>query len=89
MSEYMFGLGPGWLPDEADDIAKKHGAGLVNYTDAQCNCGHGCPPHTCEKSRRHWFAGPNRGNPFDQDMAEAVLNEVYAAEMAGDFDAAT
>ncbi len=79
MSEFMFGSGRGWLPDEADDIALQHGAGLVNFTDARCNCGQGCPPHTCEKSRRHWFAGPNRGFPFDQDMAKAVMEDLAEA----------
>ena len=80
MSEYFFGLGPGWLPKRADKIARKHGAYLVNYTDAQCSCGYGCRPYTCKRSRRHWFAGPNLGSPFDQQMANAVLNELNPHE---------
>lgn len=44
----------------------------VTY-DAQCNCGYGCPPHTCKNSRRHWFATINRGEPFDSDTAKAVM----------------
>lgn len=46
MSEYIFGTGPNHLAKRADTIAQRHGARLVNYTDAPCNCGHGCPPHT-------------------------------------------
>ena len=81
MSEYMFGGGPGYLSQKADRAARKHGAGLVNYTDAECLCGRGCRPHTCKRSRRHWFAGPNRGDPFDGAMAAAVLAEpVIVAE---------
>lgn len=76
MSEHFFGLGQGWLPKKADKIAQKHGATLVNYTDAQCNCGYGCPPHKCKKSRRHWFACRNRGNPFDQQTAAAVIADL-------------
>jgi hypothetical protein len=77
--EYMFGLGAGWLPARADRIAQKHGAVLVNYTDPQCACGQGCKPHTCRQARRHWFAGPNRGAPFDRQMADAVLADLRKA----------
>jgi hypothetical protein len=73
MSEYFFGLGPGWLPKRADKIARKFDAYLVNYTDAQCNCGYGCRPYTCKQSRRHWFACQNLGAPFDKNTADAVL----------------
>ncbi len=76
MSEYMFGVGAGWLPLSADKIARKYGAVLVNYTDPQCSCGHGCSQHKCKRSRRHWFAGPNRGFPFDKKMADAVMMEL-------------
>lgn len=75
----MFGLGSGWLPKRANTIARKHGATLVNYTDAQCMCGWGCNPHTCKQSRRHWFAGPNLGHPFDQAMAAAVKRDLEKA----------
>lgn len=66
MSEYFFGLGPGWLPAKADRIAQKHGAVLVNYTEPN-------------GYKRHWFAGPNRGAPFDQQMADAVAADLRAA----------
>ena len=65
MSEYMFGCGDGWMPKSADKIARKHGAGLVNYTDPGCKCGCGCVSGECRSARRHWFAGPNRGEPFN------------------------
>ena len=79
MSEYMFGLGNGWLPKRADQIARKHNAYLVNYTDPQCKCGRGCDNYKCKASRRHWFSGPNHGSPFDGDMAQAVKNDLAAA----------
>lgn len=80
MSEYFFGLGSGWLPKSADKIARKHGACLVNYTDPQCNCGRGCASGKCKASRRHWFACSNRGNPFDQQTARAVMSEIETVE---------
>jgi hypothetical protein len=76
MSEYSFGFGPGWLDDSASEIAKRHGAILVNYADLQCACGQGCPPGECVASRRHWFTVPNRGNPFDGQTRAAVLADL-------------
>lgn len=73
MNEYFFGLGPGWLPKKADKIARKHEARLVNYTDPQCTCGHGCAIGECKSSRRHWFACQNRGEPFDSQTAATVM----------------
>lgn len=75
MSEYMFGLGPGWLPKQVAKIARKHGAELVNYCDPGCKCGYGCH-NNCPACRRHWFAGPNRGAPFDRQLADKVLTAV-------------
>jgi len=79
MSEYMFGAGPGWLPEKANKIAKRNGATLVNYTDAQCNCGWGCRPYSCKKSRRHWFATTNLGSPFDQQTERDVMADLAKA----------
>ena len=76
---FMFGGGPGWLPKLADLVAQKHGATLVNYTDAQCNCGSGHKPYTCPQSRRHWFAMDNQGYPFDQRRGAEVLKAVTEA----------
>jgi hypothetical protein len=78
MSEYCFGSGPGWLSKAADRAAKREGAELYNFTDAQCLCGHGCRPHACLESRRHWFAVPNRGFPFDQETEARVMAAVRA-----------
>lgn len=80
MSEYLFGLGSGWLPESADKIARKHGARLVNYADPQCKCGYGCAIGECKSSRRHWFAGPNRGAPFDGQLRDAVMGEIRKVE---------
>ena len=78
MSEYCFGGGSGWLSTRAEKAAKREGAELCNFTDAQCLCGGGCRPHTCPESRRHWFAVPNRGWPFDQEVEARVMAAVMA-----------
>ena len=78
MNEHFFGLGPGWFPQQADAIARRHGASLVNHTDPGCKCGHGCRDN-CPACKRHWFSGPNRGEPFDSAMASAVLGDIAAA----------
>jgi len=75
-NEYMFGLGPKHLPRRVSRIAKKHGAVLVNYTDPGCRCGYGCTSGECPACQRHWFAGANRGEPFDSALARAVLDEI-------------
>ena len=72
MSEYMFGLGVGHLSRRADKIARRHGAILINYCEPGCKCGYGCNGE-CPACKRHWFTGPNRGEPFNSDMARAVL----------------
>ncbi len=82
MSEYFFGLGDGWLPKRADKIARKHGALLINYADPGCKCGHGCAG-TCPACKRHWFEGPNRGEPFDRQMGTAVMADIEAAGIKG------
>jgi hypothetical protein len=56
VSEYLFGVHYGHLTAPADQIAGRHGAWHVNYTD----------PHG---QRRGWFACPNRGAQFDQAIA--------------------
>lgn len=78
MSEYLFGLGRGHLTKKADRIARKHGVCLVNHTDPGCSCGYGCAGE-CTANRRHWFAGPNLGEPFDSRMARAVEADIDAA----------
>lgn len=49
-----------------------HVCWLVRYTE-----GDGSSP-------RYWFSGPNRGEPFDRDMAAAVKRDLIAAGVAGD-----
>jgi hypothetical protein len=70
VSDYFFGLGRGYVDKvtraRADDIAAEHGAWFV-LVDLP---GEGW---------RYWFAGPNRGEPFDRDLARAVLDELDAA----------
>ena len=78
ITEYLFGVSGGWLPPRAATIARKHGATLVNHRDPGCKCGYGCADN-CPACKRHWFAGPNRGEPFDSAMACAVLSDVIAA----------
>ena len=63
---YHFGLHSGHLTSEADRIARRHGATHVNYTEPN-------------GERRGWHSGPNRGEPFDSDLAAEVLAAVDAA----------
>lgn len=75
MSEYMFGTGSGQLTDDAsariDEIALRYDCTIVN-------------PNLPGEGYRYWFAGPNRGNPFDQKMAENVWGALEAAGLADD-----
>jgi len=66
VSEYLFGVHYGHLTAPADQIAGRHGAWHVNYTD----------PHG---QRRGWFACPNRGAQFDQAIAGAVMADIDRA----------
>lgn len=80
MSKHLFGLGKGWLSKKIGRIAEKHGAVLVNHTDPQCQCGHGCNPFECKSSRRHWFACDNLGEPFNSRTAREVMAAIAKAE---------
>ena len=66
MSEHLFGLGMGHLSKRAERAAERGGATLVNYTEPR-------------GEKRHWFAGPNRGEPDDSEMARRVMAAVRAA----------
>ena len=83
MSEYMFGCGRGHLSARAARAARKAGAELVNYTDPGCSCGYGCRS-ACRANQRHWFAGPNYGEPFDSRLARKVEAAVRAAATKAD-----
>ncbi len=66
MGEYFFGLHDGHLKAVADKIAKKHGAEHVNFTEPTGR-------------ERGWFAGPNRGEPFDSRLASIVMADIDKA----------
>lgn len=66
MSEHFFLLGRGHLPAKAGKIANFFGATLVNFTEPN---GH----------KRHWFAAPNRGEPFDSLVSTEVRKALAAA----------
>lgn len=63
---YFFGLHDGHLRAAADKIAKKHGAEHVNFTEPTGR-------------ERGWFAGPNRGEPFDSLLASVVMADIDKA----------
>lgn len=71
MSEFNFGLHHGHLTEQANEIAERHGAWHVNYTET-------------DGRKRGWFGCPNQGHPFDQAIAKAVLADI---EEAGGFEA--
>lgn len=68
----MFGSGNREIKDatsiKIDKIARKHGYVLNN-------------PKLPE-GWRYWFAGPNRGNPFDQAAEEAIWADLETAGLA-------
>lgn len=71
--------GKGWLPRAAEKAAQRATGGsvsLVNYTDAGCGCGYGCAPYTCRASRRHWFEGPDDGEPFATMRAKGTARAI-------------
>lgn len=69
MSEYMFGEGRGSVAEKTarriDKIARKHDCCFISAMIP--GDGH-----------KFWFAGPNRGHPFDQAMARAVTADLEA-----------
>lgn len=69
MSEFHFGVGRGEVDDsicaQVCKIAKKHGATFIN-------------PRLPE-GWRYWFAGQNRGNPFDRALSDAVWSDLEKA----------
>lgn len=67
MAQHMFGCGRGRINNKiatrANEVARRHGAVLNNIN----NPGQGWI---------YWFAGPNRGDPFDRAMANAVRDDL-------------
>lgn len=72
MGDYFFGIHFGHLKAEADKIARRHGGYHENHTE----------PGTGVK--RGWFGCRNRGQPFDQQVAGAVMADI---EKAGGIEA--
>lgn len=66
MSQHHFGLHRGHLKKKASDIAKRHGAQHVNYTEPN-------------GEKRGWFTCPNLGQPFDRAIERAVMRDIDAA----------
>lgn len=83
MSVYMFG----WQRcayNQTDfarlkRIAKRHGCGvnLVHGNSGHCNCGRNCGYGMC-RNVMTWFYAPNRGDPFDRELAARVDADVKA-----------
>ncbi len=68
MSQHMFSVSRN-KPSRANarkiaSIAKRHACEFVEYVDPKYH---------------NWFAGPNRGAPFDDAMARAVMFDLRAA----------
>lgn len=70
MSEHFFGVHRGHLTKKADQIAERYGASHVNYEEYR-------GPGQVEKWG--WFACQNRGYPFDDATARAVMADIDAA----------
>lgn len=85
MSEHMFGVRTGKISKAAirrmEKVAKRHGChvGVITGNSGHCACGHGCRQHQC-KIKKVWFAGPNRGEPFDSSLTRAVLADLAREE---------
>lgn len=76
MSEYMFGVShhrptihgkrPATIRRKLQDIAELHGCTFI-----EANI-----PGT---GYQRWFAAPNRGNPFDQQLSDRVYEDMKKA----------
>jgi hypothetical protein len=70
---YHFGLGRGRVDyatsRRVDEIAAEHGVDFVVV-------------NLPGEGWRYWFNAPNRGEPFDRDLARAVLDALVAAGVA-------
>lgn len=62
---YIFGQHSGHLTTRATEIAARHGAEHINYTEPR-------------GERRGWFVCPDLGRPFNEDTARAVLRDLDA-----------
>ena len=72
---HRFAAGPGWLPVEADEIARRHGARLINSEE---------PTGRLTAKRRHWFVCRNDSSSLA--VERAVLRDLRAAGLLGDVE---
>ena len=81
MSEFMFGCRTGKITKaeiaRMEAVAEKHGCdvGIFTGNAGHCACGHGCRAYQC-KIKKVWFVGRNRGEPFNSQLAKAVLADL-------------
>lgn len=73
---HRFAAGPGWLPVEADEIARRHGARLINAED---------PTGRLTARRVHWFVCRNDSSSLA--VERAVLHDLRAAGIVGEGEA--
>ena len=72
MSDNTFNCGYGHLSQRVAKAVKSETiARLVNHTEPGCLCGHGCRGG-CRLNEKHWFVGPDQGEPFNSQLARDV-----------------
>lgn len=77
----MFGTRTGILSKRErtrrEKAARRHGAtfNVIHGNSGHCVCGHGCRLNACPILTT-WFSSPNRGEPFDRELAAKVLAEL-------------
>ena len=74
MSESIVLYGFGHLSPYTGEVASRHGATMVNYTDAECGCGFGCRPFLCPNSKRHWFVVKDHGGGSLRDTTDRLTD---------------
>lgn len=89
MSELLFGGGVGEISDalaeRIEAATAEYGVVLVRHRPAGCNCGGNCnvgcvPWAECPAvPQTYWFAGPNRGQGFDDQLRRDVFAALDAA----------
>ncbi len=86
MNRFLFGPGKGRLTkiqmSLRRSIADTHGATFVVIAGNQghCTCGRGCQIGTCPE-KLYWYLAPQKGEPFDSQLARRILDEVSKREV--------